>query len=586
MLIEAVWIKGYRNIKDINLELNRIAIFIGENNSGKSNILRAITLPFNNDEVGQINKNLGWDDINNDLKKIYFDYIEENLDNIKSNNISLDDFSKIIPEVIVKIKFKPDGADEYYIHKWCNSLEEDNPEYYIEYKYLIENHQELFDHIKEILSDSDDINNIKMNLLPIELYDYKIINPIINEKIAYNDLIKFKYNSLAAERDDFSNQNSKIGSKSLVNLLQNKLTKKDKILVEESYEKFFEDLKSISDLEKIFNWQDDSEIVNAKDFFYNITLLPNMPSMSSLLNNVKLGFGDEYLYNKGLGYRNLVYLLVMINSLEASNENVLNILTIEEPEAHLCINNQKLLSSFLNSIINKSTKTQLFISTHSSEFLNKLQLYNVVIVKEGKAFSLKESMRKSELDYLAKKPNLDFLKFLFSKKCILVEGPSEEMLIKSYLALQLDELNEIEVISLHKGFRQMLDIWLKVNKETNHRIGIIRDFDNQPTAQINHEKYNLYENIYVTTTSEYTLEPEFVKQGENYSKLKEYFIKNHGWNESDIDTEDKLSDKWRNSKAETMLRFSQDFGQEELKDIELPIHISRVIQFLKSGEKI
>lgn len=586
MLIEAVWIKGYRNIKDINLELNRIAIFIGENNSGKSNILRAITLPFNNDEVGQINKNLGWDDINNDLKKIYFNYIEENLDNIKSNNISLDDFSKVIPEVIVKIKFKPDGADEYYIHKWCNSLEEDNPEYYIEYKYLIENHQELFDHIKEILSDSDDINNIKMNLLPIELYDYKIINPIINEKIAYNDLIKFKYNSLAAERDDFSNQNSKIGSKSLVNLLQNKLTKKDKILVEESYEKFFEDLKSISDLEKIFNWQDDSEIVNAKDFFNNITLLPNMPSMSSLLNNVKLGFGDEYLYNQGLGYRNLVYLLVMINSLEASNENVLNILTIEEPEAHLCINNQKLLSSFLNSIINKSTKTQLFISTHSSEFLNKLQLHNVVIVKEGKAFSLKESMKKSELDYLAKKPNLDFLKFLFSKKCILVEGPSEEMLIKSYLALQLDELNEIEVISLHKGFSKMLDIWLKVNKGTNHRIGIIRDFDNQPTAQINHEKYNLYKNIYVTTTSEYTLEPEFVKQGENYYKLKEYFIKNHGWNESDIDTEDKLSDKWRNSKAETMLRFSQDFGQEELKDIELPIHISRVIQFLKSDDKI
>lgn len=585
MLIEAVWIKGYRNIKDINLELNRIAIFIGENNSGKSNILRAITLPFNNDEVGQINKNLGWDDINNDLKKIYFNYIEENLDNIKSNNISLDDFSKVIPEVIVKIKFKPDGADEYYIHKWCNSLEEDNPEYYIEYKYLIENHQELFDHIKEILSDSDDINNIKMNLLPIELYDYKIINPIINEKIAYNDLIKFKYNSLAAERDDFSNQNSKIGSKSLVNLLQNKLTKKDKILVEESYEKFFEDLKGISDLEKIFNWQDDSEIVNAKDFFNNITLLPNMPSMSSLLNNVKLGFGDEYLYNQGLGYRNLVYLLVMINSLEASNENVLNILTIEEPEAHLCINNQKLLSSFLNSIINKSTKTQLFISTHSSEFLNKLQLHNVVIVKEGKAFSLKESMKKSELDYLAKKPNLDFLKFLFSKKCILVEGPSEEMLIKSYLALQLDELNEIEVISLHKGFSKMLDIWLKVNKGTNHRIGIIRDFDNQPTAQINHEKYNLYKNIYVTTTSEYTLEPEFVKQGENYYKLKEYFIKNHGWNESDIDTEDKLSDKWRNSKAETMLRFSQDFGQEELKDIELPIHISRVIQFLKSGDK-
>ena len=41
-----------------------------------------------------------------------------------------------------------------------------------------------------------------------------------------------------------------------------------------------------------------------------------MPSMNSLLNNVRLGFGDDYLNTQGLGYRNLIYLLVMMNSLE------------------------------------------------------------------------------------------------------------------------------------------------------------------------------------------------------------------------------------------------------------------------------
>ncbi len=62
------------------------------------------------------------------------------------------------------------------------------------------------------------------------------------------------------------------------------------------------------------------------------------------------------------------------------------------------------------------------------------------------------------------------------------------MLIKSYLAYQKNSLNDIEVISLHKGFKSMLDIWLKVNKNTAHRIGIIRDFDNQANAQQEHEK--------------------------------------------------------------------------------------------------
>ncbi|MED1383516.1 TOPRIM nucleotidyl transferase/hydrolase domain-containing protein, partial [Bacillus mycoides] len=188
-----------------------------------------------------------------------------------------------------------------------------------------------------------------------------------------------------------------------------------------------------------------------------------------------------------------------------------------------------------------------------------------------------------QLIYLAKKPNLDFLKFLFSRRCILVEGPTEEMLIKSYLSLQTQSLNDIEVISLHKGFTKMLDIWLKVHENTSYRIGVIRDYDDQPTAQQNHEVYNAYNNIYVTTTTEYTLEPEFVRTRGNFEKLKNYFVSNHEW--SNIDTPEALSDKWRDAKANTMLKFCQDFGKYELEEIELPQHISKVMRFLQSGEK-
>ncbi|WP_442866139.1 ATP-dependent nuclease [Bacillus cereus group sp. TH40LC] len=422
-----------------------------------------------------------------------------------------------------------------------------------------------------------------MNLLPIEMFKYTIVVPSTEEQVTFNDLAKFKYNALAAERDEFSNKNTQLGSKALVNLLHNKLSEEQKVKVEQSYETFFTNLKEISNLESVFNWQEQSELENAKDFFEKITLLPNMPSMNSLLNNVRLGFGEEYLNTQGLGYRNLVYLLVMMNSLKSTSDIALNILTIEEPEAHLCISNERLLASFINSIVSSSNQTQLFISTHSSEFLNKLELKNVTVVSEGSAFSLESVLNPGQLNYLAKKPNLDFLKFLFSRRCILVEGPTEEMLIKSYLSSQTHSLNDIEVISLHKGFKKMLDIWLRVNQNSSYRIGIIRDFDNEPLAQQNHEAYNVHDSIYVTTTTEYTLEPEFVQTGKNFEKLKNYFVSNHKW--SDITTPKSLSDKWRSAKADTMLKFCQDFGTGDLESIELPKHISSVLKFLQSGEK-
>ncbi|EGQ3940672.1 ATP-dependent nuclease [Staphylococcus pseudintermedius] len=585
MLISKAFIKGYRNLKEIELELNRMVIFIGENNSGKSNILKAITLPFLNNEIGSVNKNLRWDDINNELKEVYFEFIKSNIEKIMNDQIEISEFQEVVPTVLVRVTFTPKGSDEFFVRKWNNSLDDIEGLYQIEYRYIIENTKQLLEHLKIILDGKtqDDIDKMKLNLLPIEMYRYSVVIPKTNEQVAFTDLSNFKYDSLAAERDDFSQKNTQLGSQALVSLLQNKLGNEQKIKVEASYGRFFEDLKEISNLEGIFNWQENSDIENAKEFFEQISLLPNMPSISSLLNNVKLGIGDEYLHSQGLGYRNLIYLLVMMNSLEVNSEAALNILTVEEPEAHLCISNEKLLTSFINTNINSTDQIQVFISTHSSEFLNKLELKNVTVVKEGKAFSLSSVVKETELDYLAKKPNLDFLKFLFSRKCILVEGPSEEMLIKSYLAYQKNSLNDIEVISLHKGFKSMLDIWLKVNKNTAHRIGIIRDFDNQANAQQEHEKYNENENILVTTTTEYTLEPEFVNTGSNYEVLKKYFSEEHDWKDIEINTPQALSNKWRTAKTDIMLKFCQDFGTGDLENIELPKHIDGVLKFLKSG---
>ena len=51
MYISNVNIKNYRNIRNVNVDLQREAVIVGENNGGKSNFLRAITLPLTPDEA-------------------------------------------------------------------------------------------------------------------------------------------------------------------------------------------------------------------------------------------------------------------------------------------------------------------------------------------------------------------------------------------------------------------------------------------------------------------------------------------------------------------------------------------------------
>lgn len=59
MKISKVIVKNYRNIQNVNIAIGGSTSLIGENNSGKSNLLRAITLPlYSEDNV--ISKNLFW----------------------------------------------------------------------------------------------------------------------------------------------------------------------------------------------------------------------------------------------------------------------------------------------------------------------------------------------------------------------------------------------------------------------------------------------------------------------------------------------------------------------------------------------
>ncbi|MEG0034854.1 MAG: AAA family ATPase [Anaerorhabdus sp.] len=585
MRISNVKIKNYRNLRDVDVDLTNIVGIIGPNNGGKSNFIKAITLPFLSDETGFVKKNLSWLDINGAAKNSYYNYIIENFSDIRSGQIDKTEFISMLPIVSVQITLEAKELEEYFVRHLSYAICDDKIKYGIKYEFAPKNGNEILNNIREIFSTMElkdlSIDKMKMNLLPTNLYEYRIIVPLRESSVGYDTLKYFKCSSLIAERDDFSRTNDKMGSNALVSILQNKLDVKSKLEIEIEYSNFFQKLKNLSDMNDIINWQEKTELKNATDFFNEINIVPNMPSMYSLLNSVRLGYSGETLSLQGLGYRNLVLLFVLINSLLINkNEASLSILTIEEPEAHLCINNERLLVSYIKNFVSDNDTVQLLYTSHSTDFINKFGLDNILIFNNGNGISLKTELDEKQRNYLAKIPNLDLFKLFFSKKCILVEGVTEELLIRSYLDSEKN-INEIQVISFHKGYIAILDIWLKINKENSNKIGIIRDYDMEQKAKDEHEEYNSYKNVCVQTTKTRTLETEIVDTETNYEILKKYFEGKYSWNVSD---KLELSQKWCNSKASVMLELCRDLQNGEISGFTLPRHIAQVLHFLTKSD--
>ena len=584
MYISHVNIKNYRNIRNVNVDLQREAVIVGENNGGKSNFLRAITLPLVSDEIAYTSKNLTWQDINNTAKEEYYNFLLKNKKSIIDKTIKVESFGENVPRISVELSLSPARTELYDVKDFICDISTEKIEYKIRYEFAPKT-GDLLERVQSIMSHHDidkaSIKQYQMNLLPTDLYTYKILVPGKNESISYDTLRRFKYTSLEAERDNFSLSTDKLGSKSLIHLLQMKLDDEAKIKVEQEYRTFFETIKTVSKMEEIINWQDNSEIKRAKDFFDKISVLPNMPSMTSILNSVQLGYDGQSLSTQGLGYRNLLLMLVLINSLAEIEDLSLDVLTVEEPEAHLCISNIRLMKGFLNAFTEQNDFVQLIYSTHSPELIGKVDLSNVVVIHQGKAFSLATELKEKSLKYLSKNPNVDIYNLLFAKKCILVEGLTEELLIKAYLRSK-SELNEIEVISFHKGYIDIIDIWLNLNENSNNRLGVVRDYDNQGNAKKEHEKYNKYKNIIVATTTEYTLEPEIVNAGNNLDVLKEKYGSKFGWKNM---TADEVQNDWRNSKSFIMLDICQDLINGDLPGFVMPPHIQKVLDFMMKEGK-
>lgn len=572
MRISRARIDNYRNLRHVDVELGNIVALIGENNSGKSNFLRALSIPLSSDDTGTT-KRLSWFDINKDAKKQYYEFMKANRASIIDSSLTVEAFLPQIPTVTIQLDITPEATEHYDVKDIL--VDEDSWTGGILYQFFIKKPEELLNRIRSVLINEAEDDNVQMSLLPMELYDYSITVPGKGNKIPYDILSRFRTVELPAERDNFASNVDRLGSKALSDLLQKGLTSGSQVKIEKAYREFFNTVRTEGKMDSVLNWQQYSDIQNAQDFFKQISILPNMPQMSSILGSIRLGYEEENMFTQGLGHRNLILLTVLLNSyLNKEHDISFRLMTIEEPEAHLCISNILLMTKLLNIFSQKNKYTQIVYSTHNVEFVNKVGLDKVIVLHNGEAVGLKNELTETERDYLVANPNTDIFKLLYSKRAIIVEGITEELLIKSYLQTRAD-LNDIKVLSFHKGFTKIIDIWKKVNAGSGNKLGVVRDYDDEPRAKRDHEKRQS-NYVIVRTTKGYTLETDITNL--NYDLLKNKYGAEYGWSNL---TADQLQKDWRKKKSDVMLRICHDLINGELENFSMPPHIQQIIDFMQ-----
>lgn len=573
MYISYMSIKNYRNFEFFEIELNPFSIIIGENDAGKSNLLEAMQLILSNNSINYFAKALKISDLNKKSLDTFINKVSEKnaelLEALKEKK-NVKEFIDIVPVVEVTFRFKEpkDAYEMALLDDWKN---EDKGEIFYELKYIYEpnNYNDVLEYCANIANELKEKAGIGY---PIELYDYKIISTNNNKKVDYKSMKNFMISAIKAERDTFSENESSKSNKLISTMLEKNLSDNDRIAIFKSYQEFFDNIRDADSFKKVFENDIAEDIENLDDYLRKIILTPNFPNTKNIFSNITLSYGNEFLYQKGLGKRNFIYMLFVFNYFNSYTQGF-NTIFIEEPEAHLCVNNFNLILDFITKFLKhkNNSKIQVILTTHNQKAINKLKFNNAIVLSNNKAISFKD-VEKELVNYLAKRPNFDILKLLFANRVILVEGTSEEMFINTYLELMQDKISTIEVIVIgQRGFRTFLDIWLKLNSTNlNRKIGIVRDYDNLEKSKLAHDKYDEnYENIIVRTTELYTFENDLVNCNNNRKILSDYLnIKM-----------DELEKKLISDKADYMLKICDGMLNKEII-IDPPKHILEVVQCL------
>ncbi len=476
MYIAKIAIENFRNFKKTEIVFNDgVNVIIGPNNSGKTNLIRALSLPIHY----QGSKRLDTDDFNKDIS----------LEELKA------DPPKISIAITIRQGQNQELDDLVTVSNWLTRLD-DPYEALLTYRFFLPE-REKDNYVKAVAgvadTDSNSVNMIWRIIKTdfIRLYTYKIWGGRPeNQAIAdAESLQRFDFQFLSAirdvERDMLSGRDTLLRDVldffmdyEIKILPEADKSKEVKIAEIKAKQKDFSNKAGdlLIELQKrmeagkkqILSYASDTGALfdRATPNFEGSISDVEMFSALRLIVEYETGVKIPATHN-GLGYNNLIFMSLLLAKMQVnsngdylgSNAKVFSTLSIEEPEAHLHPSMQYKFLKFLKENKEKKKVRQIFVTSHSTHITSAVSLDEIICLYNenrdikvgypGKVFPDEKSKKYVQRFLDATKSDM-----LYARRVILVEGLAEQLLLSilsRYLRKSLED-NHVAVINVGGRF--------------------------------------------------------------------------------------------------------------------------------------
>lgn len=220
----------------------------------------------------------------------------------------------------------------------------------------------------------------------------------------------------------------------------------------------------------------------------DMNLAADRGTCESWKRNLVVRLGNVPYGHVGAGFQSMMQAGI---ALDKRRPKKTTLLLFEEPENHLSHAN---LNRLVRLIADGADGRKVIMTTHSSYVANVLGLENLHIVSsidDGTVCSPLSSLDPDTLDYFKKLPGYDTLRLVIADAAVLVEGPSDELVVQlAYRKTHNGRLpieDGVDVISVGSGFLRFLGLADAAQK----RVLVLTDNDKKPKAL--HKKYQSYD---------------------------------------------------------------------------------------------